>query len=52
MRGTVSLWVVFWWNEETKSKRENTRPSPRESNGLVHTRNRKLAEAADLVGFI
>ena len=31
VRGAVPLFVVIWWNEETKSKRENTRPFPSES---------------------
>ena len=29
--GTMSLCAVIWWNKETKSNKENTRPEPKES---------------------
>ena len=29
--GTLSFFAFVWWNEETESNRENTRPEPKES---------------------
>ena len=31
VRSNVSLCAFLWWNEETKSNRENNRPEPKES---------------------
>lgn len=44
--------VVVWWNEETKPKEGNNPPLPQEVEDMVHARNRRLAEAVNLIEFL